>query len=207
MHLADAASSNTTETTALIVQAVAGVLSVPAVVAALTAIYRFLSPTARLTAKLKRNAELYQALPESAQRIIFGYRINRDLALLNARYPEVAPPSSKGGTSSGTAPGVSSKAAPISPTASEARRARWSTSLFFVIPIVFVVVVSVVLLFTVGAKAFQTFGVSTLVGAVGTLVFAVLGFIGSSRSKRRLESMEQATKPESESKDSPVNDG
>ena len=58
-------------------------LSVPVVTLALTAIVRRLSPTARLTATLKRDLEIYKDLPESAEKVIFEQHINRVLGSLN----------------------------------------------------------------------------------------------------------------------------
>jgi hypothetical protein len=85
--LASAASkSSSTDTTALILQGVAGILSIPFLTAALTALARFMSPTQRISARLRSDLAIYRDLPASAGKDVLGQRINETLSLLNARY-------------------------------------------------------------------------------------------------------------------------
>ncbi|MHC5795327.1 hypothetical protein ACVXZ4_04140 [Lacisediminihabitans sp. FW035] len=66
-------------------------LSVPIVTAGITALFRFLSPYARLAAKLKSDLEIFNDLPESPQKAIFARNIENTLAALNNRVTHGSP--------------------------------------------------------------------------------------------------------------------
>jgi len=169
-----AAASDPVDTFSALAQAIAGILSVPVVVTAFTAIYRFLSPTARLSARLKQEADLFQSLPASPQRDVLAQRIDHDLAILNARYA--------GAANAGKAAAPRDLARPGA--ASMTGGPPWTGPVFVIVPAVLGILVIVFILLS-GSSAVLTVGVPTLIGAVGTIAFAIAESISGSRSRKR----------------------
>jgi hypothetical protein len=171
MLLAETSASDPVGVFADIAQSLAALLSVPAVATVLTAIYWFLSPTAHLSATLKRNADLFQALPPSEQRKILGQRIDRDLAKLNAKFSEPARqvPSSDAA--------VAPHDATTSLPAARKRASDAATILIVVVVVAIAVVTALAFALSGSRNSLLTLGVSALIGAVVTIVFAVLAFV------------------------------
>jgi hypothetical protein len=67
-------------------QLIIGVLSVPLVVTAITAIFRFLSPSTRLSSRLRRDLDLLKDMPIGSARDGFEAHINRTTRALSSRY-------------------------------------------------------------------------------------------------------------------------
>ena len=63
-----------------------GVLSVPLVVTAITAIFRFISPSTRLASRLRRDLDLFKDMPVGVARDGFETHINRTIEALSSRY-------------------------------------------------------------------------------------------------------------------------
>ncbi|TFC63092.1 hypothetical protein [Cryobacterium sp. TMB1-7] len=66
LELAVEETATTADLLTFIPQLIIGVLSVPLVVTAISAIFRFLSPVTRLSTRLKRDLELFKEMPEGS---------------------------------------------------------------------------------------------------------------------------------------------
>jgi hypothetical protein len=173
------AKSSPTDTTALILQGVAGVLSIPFLTAALTALFRFMSPTQRISARLRSDLAIYRDLPPSAGKDVLGERINENLLLLNARYAPKAVTVISGvaDEEQATAKPI---AQPVRPYRIKNPVLRWTLAILLILGtliVVLIVVVAVIIFFHVPNVINQFNYVPVLIGAGLSLLWYLRSYI------------------------------